>query len=197
MNYGLKEKIMSLRDQGMSYRKIEKELACSKSTIAYHLGKGQKEKTVARRRKMSKSKPWLKKRDNFLNDKTTGKQQQMKKPMDGSLRKILNRKKVHFSRSGTKAERQSSKTEGLVIMFTNEQLEKKLKADPYCYLTGDPIDLHDSTQYSLDHIMPKARGGDNSLDNCGLATFMANQAKSSMTLEELYTFCEKVLAKRD
>ena len=51
MNYGLKEKIMSLRNQGMSYRKIEKEIGCSKGTIAYHLGEGQKKKTQTRQKK--------------------------------------------------------------------------------------------------------------------------------------------------
>ena len=37
-----------------SYRQIEKELGCSKSTIAYHLGKGQKEKAYLRAKKSKK-----------------------------------------------------------------------------------------------------------------------------------------------
>jgi len=48
---GLGEKIKALAKKGLSYRQIEKELGCSKSTIAYHLGKGQKEKAKARRDK--------------------------------------------------------------------------------------------------------------------------------------------------
>ena len=35
----------------MSYRKIQAKLGCSKSTIAYHLTKGEKEKAKARRDK--------------------------------------------------------------------------------------------------------------------------------------------------
>jgi DNA-binding CsgD family transcriptional regulator len=50
-----KENILSLRDQGKSYREIEKELGCSKGTIAYHLGNDQKQKTLSRSN-MSKSK---------------------------------------------------------------------------------------------------------------------------------------------
>lgn len=50
-----KENILSLRDQGKSYREIEKELGCSKGTIAYHLGDDQKQKTLLRSN-MSKSK---------------------------------------------------------------------------------------------------------------------------------------------
>ena len=36
--------IKELYEKGLSYREIEKELGCSKGTISYHLGKGQKEK---------------------------------------------------------------------------------------------------------------------------------------------------------
>ena len=45
-----KEKIISLRAKGKSYSEIQKELGCSKGTIAYHLGAGQKEKTLSRTR---------------------------------------------------------------------------------------------------------------------------------------------------
>ena len=48
---GLKEKIIALASKGFSYRQIQKELGCSKSTISYHLGKGQKDKAHARVRK--------------------------------------------------------------------------------------------------------------------------------------------------
>jgi transposase len=45
-----KEMIFKLYDQGMSYSEIQKELGCAKSTISYHLGKGQKEKTMNRQK---------------------------------------------------------------------------------------------------------------------------------------------------
>jgi transposase len=48
---GLGEQIIKLAKKGMSYRQIQKELGCSKSTIAYHLGKGQKEKAYLRMKK--------------------------------------------------------------------------------------------------------------------------------------------------
>jgi hypothetical protein len=43
-----KEKILELRALGRSYRQIQAELNCSKSTIAYYLGEGQKDKKVVR-----------------------------------------------------------------------------------------------------------------------------------------------------
>lgn len=44
----MKEKILALAAEGKSYRQIQAELGCSKGTIAYHLGAGQKEKTRTR-----------------------------------------------------------------------------------------------------------------------------------------------------
>jgi hypothetical protein len=51
----LKEKILKLKSEGKSYRQIQKILGCSKGTIAYHLGDGQKQKT-AKRTNISKAK---------------------------------------------------------------------------------------------------------------------------------------------
>lgn len=43
-----KEQIFKLREQGLSYRQIEKQVGCSKSLIAYYLGQDQKHKTLKR-----------------------------------------------------------------------------------------------------------------------------------------------------
>jgi hypothetical protein len=43
-----KDNIIKLYDQGKSYREIQNILGCSKGTIAYHIGAGQKEKTRIR-----------------------------------------------------------------------------------------------------------------------------------------------------
>jgi transposase len=45
-----KEMIFKLYEQGLSYNQIKEELGCSKSTISYHVGKGQKEKTMNRQK---------------------------------------------------------------------------------------------------------------------------------------------------
>ena len=48
---GVKEKILNLRKEGHPYSLISKEVDVSKSTVAYHLGEGQKEKTLSRQAK--------------------------------------------------------------------------------------------------------------------------------------------------
>jgi transposase len=46
----LSDNIIRLHKEGKSYREIEKELSCSKGTISYHIGIGQKDKTRTRTR---------------------------------------------------------------------------------------------------------------------------------------------------
>ena len=45
-----KEEIIRLSKEGKSYRQIAGILGCSKGTISYHLGMGQKEKMLSRQR---------------------------------------------------------------------------------------------------------------------------------------------------
>jgi len=46
----MKEKIIALRNEGKTYGEIKAQLGCSKSTIAYHVGAGQKEKSRLRQK---------------------------------------------------------------------------------------------------------------------------------------------------
>ena len=62
-----KEDILRLRSEGKSYGEIEKEIGCSRGTIAYHCGDGQKAKTLGRSRKYRKDNVVAKKVSNFKN----------------------------------------------------------------------------------------------------------------------------------
>lgn len=46
----IKDKIFELRKNGCSYKEIQEKLNCSKGTISYHLGIGQKDKVDKRRK---------------------------------------------------------------------------------------------------------------------------------------------------
>lgn len=50
LNSSVKEHILLLREQGLSYNAICAELGCSKGTVAYYCGENQKEKTNNRRK---------------------------------------------------------------------------------------------------------------------------------------------------
>lgn len=56
----MKEEILKLRAQGKNYNEISKILGCSKGTISYHCGNGQKEKyREYDRNRKEKNRKWL------------------------------------------------------------------------------------------------------------------------------------------
>lgn len=76
--------------------------------------------------------------------------------------------------------------------FTLLQFYKRFANNPICYLTREPIDLDDVETYQLDHIIPKSKGGDSTLDNCGLLKSKVNIAKLDMTPNEFIELCKKI-----
>lgn len=155
----MKEQILKLRQQGKSYTEIQEILNCSRGTISYHCGVGQKEKTYLRTIKSRRGikSIILRKIDLFIN-----------RNLDNKL-KYTNRTLLH------------------------EQMYEKIVSNPYCYITGDKIDLSDANSYCLDHIIPFYISQDNSINNLGLTTRDANQSKAHLTLEQYINLCKKVI----
>jgi CRISPR/Cas system Type II protein with McrA/HNH and RuvC-like nuclease domain len=168
----MKEKILKLREEGKSYKQIQLILNCSKSTISYHCGEGQKEKTKTRTKQ---------RRENTL----------LEKVERFKYRKFRNnREKV---RRFNKRDNENG--------FTNKVLEhtffwtdvlNKFGENTVCYLSGEKINLLNDS-YSLDHIIPHSRGGDNSLDNLGITHEIVNKMKSDLNPDELIIWCKKIL----
>jgi 5-methylcytosine-specific restriction endonuclease McrA len=79
------------------------------------------------------------------------------------------------------------------IKFNTEQLIKKIGNNPICYLTGQAIDLNKPETYSLDHIIPLAKGGSSTIENVGLTTKEANLAKHDKTPEDFLRLCRIIL----
>lgn len=79
------------------------------------------------------------------------------------------------------------------MTFKVKDLLAKIGENPTCYLTGRPINLMDGKSYHLDHIVPKNKGGQNSLDNCNIACRDANQAKGNLLYADFILLCEEVL----
>jgi len=50
----LRDKILELRNQNFSYKRIAKELHCSTSTVSYHCSVGEKAKTKLRKQKIER-----------------------------------------------------------------------------------------------------------------------------------------------
>lgn len=160
-----KDNILKLREQGYSYREIEKTLGCSKSTISFHLGKGQKEKNNTRSKKCKDENPLIMKISNF------------------KTRKRISDAKHDFKKRGVDEDKP----------FTVDDVLKKIGENPRCYLSGRPIDLEDPTSYSFDHIISVYNGGSNSLDNLEICHPNVNVAKGYLHVHELIEMCKEIL----
>jgi hypothetical protein len=167
----MKEKIIKLRNEGKTYNEIQKILGCSKSTISYHCGEGQKEKLRCRTKKLRSDNAVLQKVDAFKN---------------GNKKLVANKSNdFQFNKVEKK----------YVLTFGWKDVVEKFGWQNECYLTGDFIDLSVPDSYALDHVIPRSKGGSNTLDNMGLTTKIANQVKSDLLLHELLELCIKILTK--
>lgn len=192
MNKGLGKKILELYEKGFSYREIEKKLGCSKGLISYHCGAGQKEKTRNNQRRNRSSDVLKAKVQRFVG--RPSKQQKTKK--ESIKKKIEDILRIKI-RGFCLTEKVNGRYARCKTTFKVKDLVKKIRSNPVCYLTGRPINLEEGRSYHLDHIVPRSKGGDNSLDNCGLTCRVANQAKNDMTLEEFVQLCREVIEKHE
>lgn len=169
----MKEKILKLRSEGKTYNEIKNELGCSKSTISYYCSNGQKEKAKKRVRK---------RRKNILIGKTE---------------RFIYRKSKNINESIRKFQKRDNSIKGCVNpdieqTFNWKDVIKKFGENTECYLSGEKINLYENN-YSLDHILPSSRGGDNSLNNLGITHKIVNNMKSDLTPDELIEWCRKIL----
>ena len=77
--------------------------------------------------------------------------------------------------------------------FSYKDVLEKFGIKCRCYLTGKQIDLLNSQDYHLDHIVPLSKGGSCGLDNLAVACKEANQAKHNLTLNEFVFLCKNDL----
>ena len=169
----MKEKILQLREEGKTYKQIQEILNCSKSTISYYCGVGQKEKVKDRTKK---------RRENII----------LKKLETYKYRK--NRYKKECVRKFNKRDNsvQGKINKDFETTFTWETVIEKFGEDAKCYLTGIDINLF-KDEYHFDHIIPVSRGGNNSLENLGILTPTVNNMKGDLTTDELLMWCIKNL----
>jgi 5-methylcytosine-specific restriction endonuclease McrA len=162
----MKDKILELRLEGKSYSEIQNLLGCSKSTISFHCGEGQKEKNKLRRRK------FLQSNENLIIHK-------LKSRYYGLfiLYKGKNNKKV----------------QRLPITFSFDEFLTLLSNNPICYISGEGINFNDSSSWEIDHVIPIQKGGQTIISNLKPVKKWANKIKDILTEDELLENCKKIL----
>lgn len=179
------KKILELRELGKTYDEIKDELECSKGTIAYYLGDGQKEKSGNRRRKYrSNQHPYTRKMEAFSTKSSIPTIEKTK----SKFKKIMKNKIEGFHKIKKDNKLMYTKPE-----FTLEDVINKFGEHPKCYLTGQSINIYETSTYHFDHIIPRSKGGTNSIDNLGICTNKANIAKSDLSYDEFIKLCEDVV----
>ncbi|MBP6238759.1 MAG: HNH endonuclease [Saprospiraceae bacterium] len=166
----MKDKILALRAEGKSYNEIKAILGCSKSTISFHCGEGQKEKNKIRAASFRLKNPVLRKIDNFINRGVSVKCRDFQRNRDLGIY-----------------------TNGRQFLFNIKDVLNKIGENPKCYLTGREIDLSKPNTYHFDHIIPVANGGDSNLDNLGITCRSVNIAKGTLSVDDFILLCKEVV----
>ena len=178
----LKNKILELRNKGLTYNQIKKELNCSKSTISYHCNINSK--------------------NNMLNRNKQNKLDNKEKYKILTKLSNFNSGKVRFFINNNIKYKRKNKIMDKLYKFniknnkfgyvTYEDIIEKFGLETKCYLTGKNINL-EKDNFNFDHIIPSCRGGYNTIDNLGITTPEANISKSYMILDEYLNLCKEVL----
>ncbi len=165
------DKIKQLRAEGKSYNQIVKEVGCSKSTVCYHCGEGQKAKNAAATKRLRSAHSIVQRVERFKGKK--------RKNALSKIRDFRRRKGSHFG--------------AVTHTYTWKDVLERLGPAPVCYITGEPIDLQDPKSYTLDHFVSSTKGGDNSLDNLRVCKPYANMMKTNLSFDEFLSKCRQIL----
>jgi len=181
---GYKNDILKLRLDGKSYNEISSILGCSKTIVSYHLNETARHKHKIQR---AKSHPFQGKLYRFVRTDCGNKNIAYERKRKKTINDKLLAKIQTFHRIGGAGTMCDKKT------FTVQDIINKFGENVKCYLTGIDINIYETNTYQFDHIVPRSRGGQNTIDNLGIASKKANQSKNDMTVDEYINLCKMIL----
>lgn len=171
----MKERILQLRSEGKTYKQIVDEVGCAKSTVAYYCNLEYQKSAKERHAQNKKNDILGRKIENFK-----------------SLRRLKNKSERFQFRNNDAPDKRNPYNKNN-LKFNAKDVLNMIEKNPFCYLTGEPLDIYDPKSIALDHKIPVSRGGQNTIDNLGICSYIANQSKAALTVEEFIELCSKVL----
>lgn len=184
---GPKIKELKLLEPNLTYREIGIRLDCANSTVCYHLNSFSRLNTLKLSKINENKHPYIAKTKRFKYKKKVCPPKQIGKLK--TIKSVINNRIINFTSIGIgKGKFMKQKPD-----FTFKDVINKFSENPICALTGEQLDIYDTSSYQFDHKIPRSRGGDNSIDNLQLVTKRANLAKGNMTQDELLHLCKRIL----
>jgi hypothetical protein len=162
----MKESILKLRAEGLTYQQISSKLQCSKSLVSYYCGDNQKQKSKLRSQNRWNRLIIGRKVDKFQRTRTS------------QYNRKLKDKTEDFQRLRYRTD-QGRRLGKRKLLFTCSDVIRKFGRYTNCYLTGRPIDLNKPETYHL--------------DNLGITCKEANKAKDVLPVDEFLNLCKEIL----
>jgi 5-methylcytosine-specific restriction endonuclease McrA len=188
----LKEKILELKSKGLSQSEIVEKLGCAKSTVCWHFNPEKQLKKAQDRKKKIPDYEIKNCRNvsRFFCSKTENKQPRKIKDLTFSQAHVKNRERLKNFSKHYKSNTMEQKTK---IKYVKEKYNITESNTTFtCRYTAKILDWTRPEEYQYDHIIPRSRGGKNTLENLQIISKEANQAKGDMTHEEFVNFIKLV-----
>ena len=188
----LKEKILRLKSKGLNQSEIVKKLGCAKSTVCWHFDPEKQLKKAQDRKKKIPSYEVKNCRNmsRFFCAKTENQQSCKIKDLTFSQAHAKNRERLKNFSKHYKSDTMEQKTK---IKYVKEKYGITESNTTFtCRYTAKILDWTRPEEYQYDHIIPRSRGGENTLENLQIISKEANQAKGDMTHEEFVNFIKLV-----
>lgn len=81
----------------------------------------------------------------------------------------------------------------ITVDYDHVDVWNHIKANPYCYITGEYIDILKPNSFSLDHFVAPCKGGSSNLYNMRICKPIFNTMKWDQNFDDFVENCQKVI----
>lgn len=185
----LKDQILELKSKGFKQKDIAKKLGCSASTVCWHFNPDkQLKKSQERKKKIAPHIVKLQRNiSRFNKTKTKVRQKREIKTLTLSEARANVRCRLKCYAKIHKSNTKRTKMVNIDAVIEKYNITDN-NTEIICRYTGKTLEWTKPEEFHMDHIMPRSRGGDNTIENLQIISKEANTAKGDMTHDEFVAF---------